>query len=71
MLNSAVDGIGLAYVPEALAAPYIADGRLVEILGSWCPYFQGFHLYFPNRRQTSPAFAAFVEAVRYREDRLE
>lgn len=66
MLNSAVDGIGLAYVPEALAAPYIADGRLVEILGSWCPYFQGFHLYFPNRRQTSPAFAAFFEAVRYR-----
>lgn len=66
MMNGAIDGIGLAYVPEALAAPYIADGRLKEILADWCPYFQGFHLYYPNRRQTSPAFAAFVEAMRYR-----
>lgn len=66
MMNGAIDGIGLAYVPEALAAPYIADGRLKEILADWCPYFQGFHLYYPNRRQTSPAFAAFVEAIRYR-----
>jgi DNA-binding transcriptional LysR family regulator len=65
-LNSAMDGIGLAYVPEALAAPYLADGRLREILADWCPYFQGFHLYFPHRRQTSPAFSAFVDAVRYR-----
>jgi DNA-binding transcriptional LysR family regulator len=65
-LNSAVDGIGLAYVPEALAAPYLADGRLKEVLDDWCPYFQGFHLYFPHRRQVSPAFSAFVDAVRYR-----
>ncbi|WP_332672292.1 LysR family transcriptional regulator [Aromatoleum sp.] len=66
VLNAAVDGIGVAYVPEALAAPYLADGRLKEILSDWCPYFQGFHLYYPNRRQTSPAFSAFVEALRYR-----
>jgi DNA-binding transcriptional LysR family regulator len=66
VLNSAVDGIGLAYVPEALAAPYLADGRLKEVLADWCPYFQGFHLYFPHRRQASPAFSAFVDAVRYR-----
>lgn len=66
MMNGAIDGIGLAYVPEALAAPYIADGRLKEVLADWCPYFQGFHLYYPNRRQTSPAFSAFVEAMRYR-----
>lgn len=65
-LNSAVDGIGLAYVPHTLAAPYLADGRLKEILADWCPYFEGFHLYYPNRRQTSPAFGAFVDAVRYR-----
>jgi DNA-binding transcriptional LysR family regulator len=67
MLNGAVDGIGLAYVPQALAAPFLADGRLVEVLADWCPYFEGFHLYYPNRRQASPAFAAFVEAFRYRE----
>jgi DNA-binding transcriptional LysR family regulator len=66
MMNGAIDGIGLAYVPEALAAPYIADGRLKEVLADWCPYFQGYHLYYPNRRQTSPAFAAFTEAMRYR-----
>jgi DNA-binding transcriptional LysR family regulator len=65
VLNSAVDGIGLAYVPEELAAPYLADGRLVSLLTEWSPYFQGYHLYYPNRRQTSPAFAALVEAFRY------
>jgi DNA-binding transcriptional LysR family regulator len=67
VLNSAVDGIGLAYVPEALAAPYLADGRLKEVLADWCPYFQGFHLYYPHRRHASPAFSAFVDAVRYSE----
>ncbi|WP_267876713.1 LysR substrate-binding domain-containing protein [Massilia genomosp. 1] len=65
-LNSAVDGIGLASVPEALAAPWLADGRLREVLADWCPYFQGFHLYFPHRRQAAPAFSAFVDAVKYR-----
>lgn len=66
VLNAAVDGIGLAYVPEQLVAPYLADGRLQEILADWCPTFQGYHLYYPNRRQASPAFAAFVEALKYR-----
>ncbi len=66
VLNAAVDGIGLSYVPEELAAPYLADGRLKQVLAEWCPYFQGFHLYYPNRRQASPAFTAFVEAFRYR-----
>lgn len=66
VLNAAVDGIGLAYVPEELVAPYLADGRLKEVLADWCPRFEGFHLYYPNRRQSSPAFSAFVEALRYR-----
>lgn len=65
VLNAAVDGIGLAYVPEELATPYLADGRLQQVLTKWCPYFQGYHLYYPNRRQASPAFSAFVEAIRY------
>ncbi|WP_334187375.1 LysR family transcriptional regulator [Noviherbaspirillum sp.] len=65
VLNAAVDGIGLAYVPEELAAPYLADGRLKQVLSHWCPYFQGYHLYYPNRRQASPAFSAFVEAIKY------
>ncbi|WP_322540525.1 LysR substrate-binding domain-containing protein [Stenotrophomonas maltophilia] len=67
VLNAAADGIGLAYVPEELVAPYLADGRLKEVLANWCPTFQGYHLYYPNRRQASPAFTAFVEALKYRD----
>ena len=66
LLNGALDGIGVAYIPEELAAPHIASGRLTQVLQSWCPRFDGFHLYYPNRRQTSPAFLAFVEAFRYK-----
>lgn len=66
ILNSALDGHGLAYVPEDLSRPYIKDGRLQEVLSDWCPYFQGYHLYYPNRRQPSPAFTLFVEALRLR-----
>jgi DNA-binding transcriptional LysR family regulator len=65
IMNAALDGIGLAYIPEALAAPYLEDGRLIRILTDWCPFFEGFHLYYPNRRQTSPAFTAFVNAIKY------
>ncbi|GGF26456.1 LysR family transcriptional regulator [Youhaiella tibetensis] len=66
VLNAAVDGLGLAYVPEDLAAPYLSDGRLKLVLDDWCPVIQGYHLYYPNRRQASPAFALLVEALRYR-----
>lgn len=43
VLNGALDGVGLSYIPEALAAPCLADGRLEEVLADWCPYFPGFH----------------------------
>ena len=66
VLNAALDGLGLGYVPEQLAAPHIAAGRLQCVLQEWSPRFEGYHLYYPNRRQASPAFQAFVEAVRYR-----
>ncbi|QKV55312.1 LysR family transcriptional regulator [Comamonas antarctica] len=66
VLNAALDGLGVGYVPEQLAAPHIAAGRLQCVLQEWSPRFQGYHLYYPNRRQASPAFQAFVEAVRYR-----
>jgi DNA-binding transcriptional LysR family regulator len=66
VLQGALDGIGLAYVPLDIAAPHLAEGRLVEALADWCPYFQGYHLFYPNRRQASPAFAALVDALRYR-----
>jgi len=65
-LNGAIDGIGLGYVPDFLAKPYLADGRLMEVLADWSPVFEGFHLYYPNRRQSSAAFSVFVENFRYR-----
>ena len=66
ILNGALDGIGLAYIPDFMARPYIESGRLVEVLVDWSPYFPGFHLYYPNRRNSTPAFTAFVNAVRYK-----
>jgi DNA-binding transcriptional LysR family regulator len=67
VLNAAVAGFGLAHVPEDLAQPYLAKGRLVRVLDDWCPLWPGFHLYYPSRRQSSPAFALLVDALRHRE----
>ena len=66
VLNAALAGFGLAYVPEDLALPYIAKGRLERVLEDWCPPSPGYHLYYPSRRQTSPAFSLLVDALRYR-----
>src|SRR5437773_1373189 len=65
MLDAAVAGFGLAYVVEDRAATYLAEGRLQRVLDDWCPPFPGYHLYYPSRRQASPAFALIVEALRY------
>jgi DNA-binding transcriptional LysR family regulator len=66
MLNAALSGFGLAYVPEGLVEPHIAKGRLKRVLADWCPPFSGYHLWYPSRRQSSAAFALVVEALRYR-----
>lgn len=66
MLDAAVAGLGLAYIPEELAHPYMRRNRLKRVLEDWCPPFPGFHLYYPSRRQMAPAFALLVEALRYR-----
>jgi DNA-binding transcriptional LysR family regulator len=65
-LNAVLAGLGLAYVPEDLVEANLADGRLVRVLEDWCPPFPGYHLYYPSRRHTSPAFAVVVDALRYR-----
>jgi DNA-binding transcriptional LysR family regulator len=65
-LRATLDGLGLGYCQADLAAPYVADGRLVSVLEDWCPSFSGYHLYYPSRRQHSAAFAVVVEALRYR-----
>src|SRR5580692_417309 len=66
MLNAALAGFGLAYVPEDLVRPHLAKGRLTRVLEDWCPLYAGYHLYYPSRRQPSAAFALLVEALRYR-----
>ena len=66
MLNAALAGFGLAYVPEGLAQRHIAKRRLRRVLEDWCPSYSGYHLYYPSRRQSSPAFALLVETLRHR-----
>ncbi len=67
MLEGALAGYGLAYIPEGLAEPHLAKGRLRRVLDDWCQPYSGYHLFYPSRRQSSPAFALIVEALRYRE----
>ena len=66
MVQAACAGCGLAYVLEEEVGPDLADGRLVRVLDDWTPPFTGYHLYYPSRRQPSPAFSIVAEALRYR-----
>ncbi|MFA1626406.1 LysR family transcriptional regulator [Rhizobium mongolense] len=65
-LKSALAGLGLGYVPEDEVLEHIAEGRLIRVLEDWCEPFPGYHLYYPSRRHSSPAFALLLEALRYR-----
>jgi DNA-binding transcriptional LysR family regulator len=64
--DAALDGLGLAYVPEDIVRAYISKGSLLWVLQDWSPPWSGYHLYYPSRRQTSPAFALLVDALRHR-----
>jgi DNA-binding transcriptional LysR family regulator len=61
---AALDGLGIAFLPEEEFAPHIEEGRLVRVLQDWCPPFSGYHFYYPSRRQHSPAFSLVVDALR-------
>lgn len=63
-IDAAVAGLGITLLPEDELGPYMADGRLVRVLEDWCPKFEGYHLYYPSRRQPSPAFTLVVQALR-------
>ena len=65
ILHAALAGFGLGYVPEELARPYFAKGRLQQVLQDWCPAFPGYHLYYPSRRQLSRAMTVLIEGLRY------
>jgi DNA-binding transcriptional LysR family regulator len=66
MLNAALAGLGLAYVPEGWVQTYLAKRRLKRVLEDWCLPYSGYHLYYPSRRQPSAAFVLLVNALRYK-----
>ena len=66
LLDAALNGLGLAFLMEGYAQEHIAKGHLVRVLADWCPPFSGYHLYYPSRRQPSPAFSLLIDALRYR-----
>lgn len=66
MIEAAISGFGIAYIPENLVSQHIAKGCLRLVLDDWSPPFAGYHLYYPSRRQLSPAMAVIVEALRHR-----
>jgi DNA-binding transcriptional LysR family regulator len=64
--DAVLRGLGLAYMPEDQVQDLIDDGKLVRVLEDWCEPFPGYHLYYPNRRHASPAFALVLEALRFK-----
>jgi DNA-binding transcriptional LysR family regulator len=64
MVGPAIQGVGLAYIFEDMVKAPIADGRLVQVLGEWCPFYPGLHLYYPSRRHVPATLKAFIEFAR-------
>ena len=64
MLKAALDGIGLASLPEDTVEALIVEGRLVRVLADWTPKRPGYHLYYPSRKQPSPAFSIVLDSLR-------
>jgi len=67
MVDAALEGHGIAYVPESIVERHVAEGRLQIVLNDWSPKFAGYYLYYPSRRQNLPAFSVIVDALRHRE----
>jgi DNA-binding transcriptional LysR family regulator len=64
-VDGALAGLGIALLPEDELMPHLGSGRLVRVLEEWCPKFAGYHLYYPSRRQPSPAFSLVLQALRF------
>lgn len=65
IVAAALEGAGIAYLPVDTVQAHLETGRLVHVLEDWCPAFPGYHLYYPSRRQPSPAFVIVAAALRY------
>lgn len=66
MIDAAVSGYGIAYVPDNIVEQHVASGELIQVLDNWSPLFDGYFLYYPSRRQNLPAFKVIIDALRYR-----
>jgi DNA-binding transcriptional LysR family regulator len=64
IVDAALSGLGVAYLPEEEFEPLLQEGRLTRVLDDWCPEFAGYYLYYPSRRQPSPAFSLVSSALR-------
>ncbi|OYQ91264.1 LysR family transcriptional regulator [Citrobacter freundii] len=64
-LDAAIEGCGLAHVPRDIAEKHIERGDLISVLDDWCPYWDGYYLYYPSRRQPSKAFPLLIDTLRY------
>ena len=64
-VDAALAGLGISLLPEDELMQHIDSGRLVRVLQDWCPKFSGYHLYYPSKRQPSPAFSLVVKALRF------
>ncbi len=66
VVEAALHGRGLAFLPGDHLEAHVRAGRLVQVLADWCQPFAGYHLYYPSRRQNSAAFRLLVDRLRYR-----
>jgi DNA-binding transcriptional LysR family regulator len=66
IVQAALEGLGVAFLPEDEISSHLEEGRLVRVLEDWCPPFPGYYLYYPSRRQPSMAFTLVAEALRFR-----
>ena len=66
MLDAALTGLGLAYLPEDIVQRHLESGQLVRVLADWCPPYPGYHLYYPSGRQPTLAFSLLIAALRFR-----
>jgi DNA-binding transcriptional LysR family regulator len=64
MVGPALQGVGLAYVFEDMVTEHLADGRLIQVLADWCPFYPGLHLYYPSRRHVPAPLKAFIDFAR-------
>jgi DNA-binding transcriptional LysR family regulator len=70
LLDAALRGAGIAYLPESFVMPWLQRGELVRVLEPWCQPFAGFYLYYPNSPRLPAALRVFIDFIKLREPSL-